>query len=271
MFSEFRKLGAFLRRDLLVLVSYRAAFVGDILNLAFQSVTFYFIGGIVNPSSLPSYGGESITYIAYVTVGIALGAFLQVGMSQVASALRNEQVLGTLESLFMTPAHPLTIQLGLVVYDLLYIPLRTSLFLLVVVGIFDVRFIPGGIGPALALLFAFMPFVWGLGMVAASAILTFRRGAGLVSLIGAGLSLGSGAYFPITVFPEWVQDLVRWSPITVAFESTRQALIGGQRWSQLLPEVAFLSVSGALAMAAGLAFFRWALNREIRLGSLSQY
>ncbi|MGH8925089.1 MAG: ABC transporter permease [Acidimicrobiia bacterium] len=268
---ELRKLSAFLRRDFLVLISYRTAFVSDVVNLAFQSLVFSFVGRIVNPSSLPSYGGESVTYIAFVTVGIALGAFLQVGMGRVATALRNEQLMGTLESLFMTPTHPLTIQAGLVVYDLIYVPVRTAIFLTIIVGIFDVRFIPGAIGPALVLLLVFMPFVWGLGMVGASAILTFRRGAGIMALLGAGLSVGSGAYFPITVFPQWLQDIARWSPITVAFEATRQALIGGQAWSRLASEMLYLAVTGAFAMALGLMFFAWAINRELRLGTLAHY
>lgn len=271
MSGELRKLAAFLRRDFLVLISYRTAFVADILNLTFQSVVFFFVGRIVNPSSLPSYGGENVTYIAFVTVGIALGAFLQVGMGRVAAALRNEQLMGTLESLFMTPSHPLTIQAGLVVYDLIYVPLRTAIFLAIIVGIFDVRFIPGAIGPALVLLIAFMPFVWGLGMAGASAILTFRRGAGIMSLLGAGLSISSGAFFPITVFPQWVQDIARWSPITVAFEATRQALIGGHGWTRLAPEMLYLAGTGIVAMGFGLMFFRWAIDRELRLGTLSHY
>jgi ABC-2 type transport system permease protein len=271
MLDELRKLLAFLRRDLLILISYRTAFVADVLNLAFQTIVFFFVGRIVNPSSLPSYGGENITYIAFVTVGIAVGAFLQVGLGRVAGALRNEQLMGTLESLFMTPTHPLTIQGGLVVYDLVYVPLRTAIFLGVIVGIFDVRFISSSIGPALALLITFMPFVWGLGMVGASAILTFRRGAGVISLLGAGLSIGSGAYFPITVFPQWLQDIARWSPVTVAFEAMRQALLGGHGWRRLLPEMGYLAVTGILAMMSGLAFFRWAVNRELRLGTLGQY
>jgi ABC-2 type transport system permease protein len=269
--GEFRKLWAFLRRDVLVLLSYRTAFVADLLNLAFQTLVFSFVGGIVNPSALPSYGGENISYIAFVTVGIALGAFVQVGMGRVATALRNEQLMGTLESLFMTPSHPLTIQAGLVVYDLVYVPVRTAIFLGIIVGVFDVRFLPGAIGPALVLLLLFMPFVWGLGMVGASAILTFRRGAGIMSLIGAGLAVGSGAYFPITVFPGWVQNIARWSPITVAFEATRQALIGGHGWGRLSSQMLYLAVTGVLAMVAGLTFFRWAINRELRLGSLGHY
>lgn len=92
-----------------------------------------------------------------------------------------------------------------------------------------------------------------------------------MALLGAGLSVGSGAYFPITVFPQWLQDIARWSPITVAFEATRQALIGGHGWRRLAPEMLYLVGSGAFAMVLGLMFFRWAIDRELRLGTLSQY
>src|ERR687897_883053 len=112
---ELAKLLAFVRRDLLVLFSYRLAFLGDIANLAFQSLTFYFVSLMIDPATLPEYGGTQATYMAFVGIGIAFGAFMQVGMGRVVSRIRNEQVLGTLESLFMTPTRPLTLQVGLVV------------------------------------------------------------------------------------------------------------------------------------------------------------
>jgi ABC-type polysaccharide/polyol phosphate export permease len=68
-----------------------------------------------------------------------------------------------------------------------------------------------------------------------------------------------------------LQDIARWSPITVAFEATRQALIGGHAWRRLAPEMVYLAATGAFAMVLGLMFFRWAINRELRLGTLAHY
>jgi len=268
---ELGKLAAFVRRDLLVLFSYRLAFLSDIANLAFQSVTFYFVGRMINPDTLPEYSGEQASYMAFVGIGIALGAFMQIGLGRVVAAIRNEQVLGTLESLFMTPTRPLTIQVGLVVYDLIYVPVRTAVFLAIIMGVFGVRFDLGAVLPSLAVLLAFIPMVWGLGMIGAAAVLTFRRGGGIVGFVAAAVSIASGAYFPLDLFPESFVRILELSPVAVAFESTRNALIGGAGMVETLPDVLYLMSVAVVLLAAGLWAVRAAIERERRMGTLSHY
>lgn len=268
---EWGKLAAFVRRDLLILFSYRLAFLSDIANLAFQSVTFYFVGRMINPDTLPEYSGEQASYMAFVGIGIALGAFMQIGLGRVVAAIRNEQVLGTLESLFMTPTRPLTIQVGLVVYDLIYVPVRTAVFLAIIMGVFGVRFDLGAVLPSLAVLLVFIPMVWGLGMIGAAAVLTFRRGGGIVGFVAAALSIASGAYFPLDLFPESFVSILELSPIAVAFEATRNALIGGAGMVETLPDVLYLAGVAVVLLAAGLWAVRAAIERERRMGTLSHY
>jgi ABC-2 type transport system permease protein len=268
---ELGKLAAFVRRDLLVLFSYRLAFLSDIANLAFQSVTFYFVGRMINPDTLPEYSGEQASYMAFVGIGIALGAFMQIGLGRVVAAIRSEQVLGTLESLFMTPTRPLTIQVGLVVYDLIYVPVRTAVFLAIIMGVFGVRFDLGAVLPSLAVLLAFIPMVWGLGMIGAAAVLTFRRGGGIVGFVAAAVSIASGAYFPLDLFPESFVRILELSPVAVAFESTRNALIGGAGMVETLPDVLYLMSVAVVLLAAGLWAVRAAIERERRMGTLSHY
>ena len=61
-----------------------------------------------------------------------LSVFLHVGLVRVGTAVRGEQLMGTLESVLMTPTATGTIQLGSVVFDLIYVPLRTALFLVAI-------------------------------------------------------------------------------------------------------------------------------------------
>jgi len=268
---ELSKLLAFVRRDVLVLLSYRLAFLADIANLAFQSVTFYFVSLMINPSSMPEYGGTTASYMAFVGIGIAFGAFMQIGLGRVVSAIRNEQVLGTLESLFMTPTRPLTLQIGLVVYDLIYVPIRTAIFLSIVMGAFGVRFDPGAVAPALVVLLLFIPMVWGLGMIGAGAVLTFRRGGGIVGFIGAAVSVASGAYFPLDLLPDRLAAILALSPVAVAFDAARRTLIGGEGWAEISGELIYLGVSAVISLAVGLWAVQAAIVRERRMGTLSHY
>jgi ABC-2 type transport system permease protein len=265
------KLPAFIRRDFLVAWSYRTAFFGDVINLAAQITMFYFLDLMIDPATVPAYGGEQTTYLAFVAIGIALGAFLALGLGRVATAMRGEQLMGTLESLFMTPTAPLTIQLGLAVYDLVYVPIRTALFLGLSAVVFDIAIDPSGVLPALAILLLLIPFVWGIGMVSAGVVITVRKGAGFLGIGALALNISSGAYFPLDLLPGWLEALARINPIAVAFDGTREALLGGAGWAALTSDMVILAVAAGLSLTAGNAALGFALRRERAKGTLGRY
>lgn len=265
------KLPAFFRRDLLVMWSYRVAFVSDWFNLVVQVFIFALVGRMIDPSVLPSFGAGQTTYLQFVVVGIAVTSFMQVAMGRVVNALRNEQMIGTLESLIVTPTAPSTIQLGSVMYDLAYVPIRTFLFLAIVSTAFQVELSWSGVGPAAVLLLAFIPFVWGLGMVSAASVLTLRRGAGIVGIWLSALTIGSTTYFPLDVLPGWAQELVKLNPLTMTLEASRQVLLGDSGWEAIWSPMLMISIFAVISLAAGVVSFRGALRRERRRGTLGLY
>ena len=267
--AEISKLGAFLRRDFLVRLSYRTAIIGDWINLFAQALVFSFVSKLVNPTQLGLNGRT--TYIAFVTVGIAVSGFLALGLARLVSAVQTEQLLGTLESLMVTPTTASVILLGSVIYDLIYVPIRTVIFLIIVSIVFDVSFSKSGYLPALLILAAFIPFVWGLGSMASGAVLTFRRGTGGIGFLTFVLTFTSGAYFPLALFPSWVATLAKINPIGVAITGMRAQLIGDAGWHDALVTLAKLIPMSAITLAIGLYFFRQAMARERRLGTLGLY
>jgi ABC-2 type transport system permease protein len=270
--GELSKLSAFLRRDLLTRLSYRTAIIADWFSLFSQALVFSFVGKIVNPALLPTGGAaDETTYIAYVSVGIAVSGFLAVGLARLVGAIRQEQFMGTLESLMVTPTTASVILLGSVVYDLIYVPIRTVVFLVIVSIWFDVSFQASGYIPALIILAAFIPFVWGLGSVAAASVLTFRRGTGVLGFGTFALTFTSGAYFPLTLFPDWVQTLAKLNPITVAIAGMREQLIGGADWAAAGDALLKLVPMSGGMLILGLYAFRLAMRRERRLGTLGLY
>lgn len=269
--GEARKIAAFFRRDLLVLLSYRLAIVTDWLSLLFQAALFAFLGRMVNPEVLPAVSGRPVSYLEFVTIGIAVSGFVQVGLGRVVTVIRNEQMMGTLESLLLTPTSVATIQLGSAIYELVYVPVRTVVFLILVAAIYEVGFAFDNLGAALAVIAAFIPVVWGLGLASAAAVLTFRRGAGAVGFGVAALTATSGAYFPVQLLPAWAQILMQYNPLTITLDAARDALLGGMGWSQIAPDVLILLPMAAVSLATGTAAFRLALERELRRGTLSLY
>lgn len=269
--GETMKLPAFARRDLIVAWSYRFAFFTDAFALALQAFLFYFVGLLVDPSKLPEFGGKPVSYMEFVVIGIALAAFLQVGLGRIATAMRREQMIGTLESILMTPTSPATIQLGSVVYDLIYVPLRTAIFLVAIAVGFDLDFNADGLVPALLVLLAFVPFVWGLGLLSAAGTLTFRGGSAGVGFGVTIMTLSSGAYFPLDLLPGWLASLAVLNPMAIAIEGMREPLLGVVSWSETLEAVLVLVPIAIVSLAAGVLAFRLALRRERRRGTLGLY
>lgn len=271
LLDELGKVTAFLRRDFLMAWSYKAAFFADWLNLVFQVGLFYFVGQIVDPQKLPAFGGSRASYLEFVSVGIAVTSFLQLGLGRSVTSLREEQLMGTLEPLLVTPTAPITLQLGSLMYDLLYVPVRTVIFLVLASLLLGASFSTSGLAPTLAILVAFIPFVWGLGLISAAGVIVTRRGAGLVGIGGLLLSATSSAFFPVGVFPGWLETLARLNPVTVALDSTRDALLGGEGWGSVLSATRVLGPATVVTFVTGVLALRFALVRERRRGSLGLY
>jgi ABC-2 type transport system permease protein len=271
LLGELAKLSAFLRRDFLVAWSYRLSFVTEWVTLAIQAVTFYFVSKLIAPSALPAYSGTHATYMQFVSIGIVVGALLQLAIGKIATGVRGEQLMGTLESLLLTPTAAATIQIGTVAYDFIYIPIRMAIFLVVIAVVFGLHFDLSGIGPSLILLIALLPFIWGIGIANAAATLTFRRGGSPAGLLMTVLALGSGTFFPLTVFPHAVATAVANTPVAIALGGIRHALIGGEGWSVLGWNLAVLGAFSVVFLLLGLLAFRLALRREWRRGSLGLY
>lgn len=268
---ELAKIPAFLRRDFLTALSYRTAFATDLISVVMGAFLFYFVGRLVDPARLPSIGGESVSYLEFAAVGVALGPFVQVALSRVASVIRQEQVQGTLESLLTTPTASATIQVGSGVYELLYIPVRTALMVVVIAIGFGLDYRAEGILPAAFVLLFLIPFVWGLGLVSAGVTLVVRQGGRFIDLFVAVLTLGSGAFFPLELLPGWLEGAARVNPIAVTVEGMRTALISGADWSEVGESLLVLTPMGVVSLALGVLTFRYALRRERHRGTLGLY
>jgi ABC-2 type transport system permease protein len=268
---ELPKVSAFLRRDFLIALSYRVAFVADIVQLCSHVLLFGLIGQLVNPELLPAYGGEPTGYLEFVAIGALLSLVFGMLLERVASAIRVEQMIGTLEALLVTPVRTFTLQAGSVAFDAVQVPLRMALFLAAIAVTAGLDLELGGVLPSIAVLIAFLPFVWGLGLVSAGAIVTFRRGAGVTAMAGMVLGLSSGAYFPLTVLPGWMEAVLTWNPMAIALEAMRAALIGGEGWGAIAPDLLVLLPMSVLTLMAGMLAFHAAVARERRRGSLGMY
>jgi ABC-2 type transport system permease protein len=269
--AEAAKLPAFIRRDWKIALSYRAVFVSDVLGLAMQVIVFSFVAKLVDPGKLPVYGATVPSYLAFVVIGLVVNLTAGVLLFTVANALRQEQLTGTFEALLATPTSGATLQLGSIAYTLILVPIRAAVLLTAIGLLFGLDLELSGIAPAVMLLMGFLPFTWGLGLISAGLVVTFRRGTNATGMVVTLLGLISGAVFPIALLPPVLRAIAAWNPFAISIDAIRGALIGGTGWAEAGETMLKLVPLSLAGLALGALCFRWAVARERRRGTLGIY
>jgi ABC-2 type transport system permease protein len=261
---------AFLRRDWALARSYRLNFALQILNLVATLGIFFYLGRLVDNSSLRQDLGIESGYFSFAIVGIALLYIVQDVLSAFASRLRVDQSVGTFEAVIATPAPTWLVALGSASYEIMRSTLLSIAMILMAIVFFDLR--PTLTAQSLVAYFVAFPALVALfaalGVALAAFTVVFKQAAALSELITAGLALLGGVYFPVSVLPPVVESAANALPFTWGLEALRAGTFGTD-----VPfgKVALLVGSSAVALPLALALFDAAVRRAKREGSLAQY
>src|SRR5690349_12474864 len=127
----FKTFTAFLTRDFRQAISYRFAFILDIASVFFSSATFYFVARIFDTSRAPSVETMPGGFFPFVLIGIAFSTYQSVGLNSFAQSLRQEQFIGTMESILATPIRIPVFLAGSALWDFLYATLEVLTYFVV--------------------------------------------------------------------------------------------------------------------------------------------
>lgn len=266
--------GAFLRRDLSIALSYRLPFVTDLLNTLSSLFLFFFLARFVDETGLA--GSEATGdrlddgYFPFVVLGIALLGILQTGLTAFDARIRADQSTGTLEALLATPPPAWATVLASSAYQLAYATVSATLYVLVAVAAFGVRFDarPLGVVVATAGLLATVLLFAALGMVFAAVTIVFKRAGGVIGLATTALALLAGVYYPLEVLPRPLEVLGRALPFTWSVDLVRDSLLDRQ---VPVGRLAVLAVVAVISTALAVKLFSGAVTTARRAGTLAQY
>ena len=96
-------LGAFIRRDWRIDLSYRAAFAMSLFSSVLTLALFFFLGEVIDDAEFATDEGIDGGYFGFVAIGIAIFTIVQSAMISFSRKLREEQTTGTFEALMATP------------------------------------------------------------------------------------------------------------------------------------------------------------------------
>jgi ABC-2 type transport system permease protein len=263
-------LAAFIRRDVGIATSYRAAIVLGLFSTILGLALFYYLGQIVDPGQLDSEQGLSGGYFAYAVVGLAVLEIVTVSLYSFSVKLRQEQTTGTLEALIATPTSPSLIILSSAIYELLRATLSALGLVALAILVFGLRFDigPGSVTVAVVALLGCLGLFASLGVMVAAFTVVFMRATPLLAMVSTGLALLGGVYFPVSLLPAPLESIATALPFTWGLDVLRASLLGGD----VDPlQLAGLFASAALLLPASLLIFRRALRRARQTGALAQY
>ena len=221
-----RVLVACLRRDLAETSRYRLAFLTRLASLALAGLSLYFFArfvGAANNRHLQAYGGD---YLSFGVVGLIAAQLQHVGVTALATRVRNAQLAGFLEAQLATPA-PAWMVLGAApVYVFLGALVRAVALVLGAWLVLELPLQPDPLTLAIGLPLAFLSF-GGLGLLGAAATMVTRRTNPVTVLLTATSALLSGVIYPVSVLPAWLRRLADLLPLTHALEVGRRGLLAG--------------------------------------------
>lgn len=266
-----KKAIAFLKRDFLIHKSYKLSFFLGFLTIAASVITFYFIARVFGENAghyLQSYGGE---YFPFVLIGLAFSDFLFMGLNTFSSAIRSEQMTGTLGAILISPTRIANILIGTSIWDFAFAASRVFIYLIIGVFIFGISINPSGIFTALIILVLSVLSFSGIGIIAGSFIMVFKKGDPVTWLFSGVSALLGGVYYPVAVLPPILQKFSHALPITYSLRAVRLALLGESALRDLVPEILALTMFSLIILPLSIMAFKFSVNRAKKDGTLLQY
>ena len=226
-----------------------------------------------DPRALQAFAERSGTPLVagFVFVGFAMYMWLSNLLWGPGTALRTEQVRGSLEAVFLTPASRLVPLFGPPVAHL--IPVFANL---VVMGLalwilFGIALTLDAILKTLVVVIIGIPAMYGIGAIFASGVLRFGEVGPVVQLVRGTFVLLCGITFPVTMLPVWAQVAATGMPPTHIVSDMRQVLLGGRSLIDVGADLMFLIATGILLCLFGAWVFRQTERAAKRTGMLSRY
>jgi ABC-2 type transport system permease protein len=209
-------------------------------------------------------------YIGYITIGTTIWMWQNIVLWNVGFALREDQLRGTLETNWLSPAWRFSYLLGSSVVHLFVMLVFLAVSALEFSLIFGVQY-NGSLPLVLLVLLVSIPSIYGLGFAFASLVITAKEANAFVFLVRGLVMIFCGITFPVALLPGWMQSVARWLPQTYIMHAMRQAALGGADLQALLPDLQALLLFGAFWLIFGYLLFNWMERRARQTGAIGQY
>lgn len=217
-----------------------SGFVEPLLNLV---VFGYGVGRFIGNIKLDS--GQTVSYASFVVPGLlASAAMMGAIMDATWNVFFKIHESRLYHAMLATSLGPMDVALGEISWALIRGALYSTAFMAVVTPLglikswWAILAIPTG-----ALIgFGFAA----IGMACTSYMTSFQQ-MGLINIVILPFQLFSGAFFPLSVLPDWIAAIIRWTPLTQGIDLMRMLTLGTIN-GQLFVHIAYFTAFIALGL-----------------------
>lgn len=262
---------AFLRRGFFHLLSYKIALALSLASSAIGLFRFGFMARFLQEGNafalIEKYGGN---LAGYLITGSAFMGIISLSLNTYQSAIRQEQQMGTLESLLMSKTSIYEIMGLSFLWSALSLLINGALIFAVAAFSFKIPLNINGVLTAVILCLTVIALS-GIGLASAGIILVTKVGDPINWVLTTLSGFVSGVLFPVEIMPYPLQIVAECLPTTHAIKALRLAIIRGATFSAVIPELRFLAITAFITVPFGFVLFYWGFQRARKDGSLAQY
>jgi ABC-2 type transport system permease protein len=262
---------AFFKRDAVIAMSYRISFTVQFAAALIILGGFYFAGTTIGAENIPAlkpYGGS---LVAFLLVGFGMLDWMNVSLTSFATQIREAQMMGTLEATLMSPVRLPVILVYSSLWNFFFSTMKFLLYLIFGGFLYGVKLGNANFFSASVVFTLSLICFMGLGIWWATTVLVVKRGDSIMAMLTLFVALVSGAMFPTSVLPGWLQSVAQILPLTYALDGMRYAILQGRGVGDLGSILTPLGVMGVLLLISGFYAFNTAVDAAKRSGSLTHY
>ncbi len=103
-----------------------------------------------------------------------------------------------------------------------------------------------------------------MGMIIAAVVNSAQEMGILVQILYLPMLFLSGATFPVSMMPVWIQTIAQFLPATYLYHGVQSLMIGGEDLTKNMVSVFALLITLAVALIVGTKLFRWEKEEKIK-------
>ena len=220
-------------------------------------LTFFFIfaqtfGAAKSPAAMAQ------VIAAVLIIGVLGSGFFGAGMRTVQE--RETNILRRFKVAPITPGPVIVASMvsGLVAF------LPLVIMFLVIGNVYYHAPFPSNIGSLLLFVGVGVVAFRAMGMIVASVVNSSQEAQLLIQLLYLPMLFLSGATFPVSIMPIWLQTIAQFLPATYLFQGIQSILLAGETIFANLFAVLALTITLCVALFVGIKLFRWEKEEKIQ-------